>query len=561
MDLKESRLTKKVVWYVFIKSLKISNYRSLKDDNYSVDFAIPNGEPGSGLTIIVGPNNVGKSNLFHAMDFLFNKTGTENIKHKQRLADDTCVEVQLQDSDLEGSIDEYVQDNKKATFKSLVYESNGKKAFSIRRVADTKPQYIEIWHEKDSKYKNVAGIDGPIEAWLTFLPLWANTSTEEVAMYSAKSVINKLLGKIIEEIQTDQDYLDLHEQFEKIFGGTDKSVLGRKTTSISDEVSALIQDQFADVGIKFQAEPPKIDQYIKQIKTMVHDGEETEITDKGNGLQRAIMIALIQVYSKSLDKGKSRKPFFLFVDEPELYLNPQSQKILLKSLRKIAANEQVFLVTHSPYFIDWKDYANGAEVGRAKKNSDSTTIHTLNHTTDYSALIAREVDDWQRPFILDIAAKELLFADKVLFLEGQDDIGLIKKWLTEESSEIKFDLFGYGVGGFGNYTAYLNLAKDLGLSKVAAIYDYGTAETAKMGSDTAIDSRYKLVQLAATDIRDKFRSCYGCVKCNTGKYKECTSKTQYKTGCFDESGKSKKKSNEYADFCTKFDEIIAFMES
>ncbi len=545
---------------MFIKSIKVSNYRSLKQDDYLVEFAIPNGKPGSGLTVIVGPNNVGKSNLFHAMDFVFNKTGTENIKHKQRIDESTVVQLELHDEDIESSIDEYVQENKKASFKSLVYDKDGKKSFSIQRMADTKPQYIDIWHEKESKFKNVSGIDGPIEAWLTFLPLWANTSTEEVANYSAKSIINKLLGKIVEEIQSDKDYISLHEQFEKIFGGDEKSVLGNKTSTISDEVSALIHEQFADVGIKFQADPPKIDQYIKQIRTLVHDGDETEITEKGNGLQRAIMIALIQVYAKSLNKGKAKKPFFLFIDEPELYLNPQSQKILLRSLRKIAANEQVFIVTHSPYFIDWSDYINGAKIGRAKKHNESTVVYCLDQSTDYSSLISGDVKDWQRPFILDVTAKELLFADKVLFLEGQEDVGLIRKWLIDISKEVKFDLFGYGVGGFGNYSAYLRLAKDLGLTKVAAIYDNGTPETAKMAEDAKIQKDYKLCQLKANDIRDKYRSCATCAECVAGKYKDCVKKSQYKTGCFDENGTIKSSSDEYKDFCKLFEDIVTFMD-
>ncbi len=547
---------------MFVKSIRISNYRSFKEDDCTVELAVPNGKPGSGLTVIVGPNNVGKSNLFHAMDFLFNKTGADNVKHKQRQTDDTVVQVDIVGPGIKDSIEEYVvPEIKKAPFKALVLEQNNQERFSIQRTMDTKPQYLELWHEKESKYKNVSGIDGPIEAWLTFLPLWANTSTEEIATYSAKSIINKLLGKIIEEIQDHEDYLVLHEQFEKIFGNDERSVLKNKTSMISNEVSELISDQFAEVGIRFQADPPKIDQYIKQIKTLVQDGEETEITEKGNGLQRAIMIALIQVYAKTLNKGKIKKPFFLFIDEPELYLNPQSQKVLLRSIRKIAANEQVFIVTHSPYFVDWSDYNNGARIGRAKKENGSTNIHWLNPTTNYSALVSADVIEWQRPYILDTTAKELLFADKVLFLEGQEDIGLIRKWLFETTTNIKFDLYGYGVGGFGNYSAYLSLAHDLGLERVAAIYDNGTAETEKMKEDARISSRYMLCQLKANDIRDKYRSCNACVKCTCGKYRDCPNRSQNKCGCFDEGGAAKSNSTEYVDFCTQFANIITYMES
>lgn len=167
----------------------------------------------------------------------------------------------------------------------------------------------------------------------------------------------------------------------------------------------------------------------------------------------------------------------------------------------------------------------------------------------------------RRPFILDVAAKELLFAEKVLFLEGQEDVGLVRKWCIEQNKEVKFDLFGYGVGGFGNYSAYLKLAKDIGLVKVAAIYDFGASETNKMKTDAAIEPAYKLCQLKANDIRDKYRSCGSCVKCSANKQRDCTSRSQYKSGCFDENGLTKPSSSEYKDFCKTFEDVVAYMDS
>lgn len=546
---------------MYIKKATISNYRSIKRDSLEIEFAIPNGQPGSGITTIVGSNNVGKSNVYHALDLVFNKAGSGNVKNKQRADDDSEVVVELIDADFETSIDEYVQENKRESFKSLIFEDESLKKFRIHRKIVDSVGAIEIWDQTRMTFKNVAGIDAPIQKWLHFLPLWANTTTEEVADYSAKSIIGELLAKIVEEIQDDDTYKTLHEQFEKIFGGTDSSMLTQKTASISDEVSALIKEQFAEVGIKFKAEPPKIEQYVSRIKTLVDDGDETEISEKGSGLQRAIMIALIQVYSKMLNTGASKKPFFLFIDEPELYLNPQAQKILLDALRQISANEQVFLVTHSPYFIDWDDYANGAKIGKARRTELGTEICWLDSPASYSNLLTNHVSTWQQPQLLDVASKEILFSEKLLFLEGQEDVGLIRKWLKENNKTINFDIFGYGVGGFGKFAAFLKLASDLGLRKVAVVYDNGTAEKVRMGQDIHINSTYKLLQLAANDIRDKFKSCGSCVKCAASKYNQCTSRTQAKVGCFDESGNIKDGTVEYSDFCAKFDEISEYLNT
>lgn len=312
------------------------------------------------------------------------------------------------------------------------------------------------------------------------------------------------------------------------------------------------------MGIKFKAEPPKIDQYVKQIKTLVDDGDETEISEKGSGLQRAIMIALIQVYAKSLNTGAGEKPFFLLIDEPELYLNPQAQKVLLNALRQISANEQVFIVTHSPYFVDWEDYSAGAKVGKAKKVEGGTNIFWMNSPSKYGNLLDNYVQGWQQPYLLDTVAKEVLFSDKLLFLEGQEDVGLVKKWAGENSKALNFDIFGYGVGGFGKFAAFLNLANDLGLEKVAVVYDNGTAEIEKMDEDKEINGSYKFTQLEAGDIRDKFTACGVCDKCTELKFKQCTSRAQKKVGCFDEDGNAKTSSSEYNDFCTKIEGILNY---
>lgn len=544
---------------MYIKKATISNYRSIKEDNLEMEFAVPNGQPGSGMTIIVGANNVGKSNVYHALDLVFNKVGAGNVKNKQRVDDDSEVIVELVDVDFETSIDEYVQENKREAFKSLIFEEDGLKKIRIHRKTIDSVGGIEIWNQSMSAFKNVAGIDAPVQKWLHFLPLWANTTTEEVADYSAKSIIGELLAKIVEEIQGDDTYKTLREQFENIFGGADDSMLTQKTATISDDVSALIKEQFEEVGIKFKADPPKIEQYVSRIKTLVDDGDETEISEKGNGLQRAIMIALIQVYAKMLNTGASKKPFFLFIDEPELYLNPQAQKILLKALRQISANEQVFLVTHSPYFIDWGDYENGAKIGKAKRTVSGTEICWLDNTSSYSDLLSSHVSAWQQPQLLDVVSKEILFSDKLLFLEGQEDVGLVRKWAKDNGSEINFDIFGYGVGGFGKFAAFLKLANDLGLKKVAVVYDNGVAETAKMAQDAHINDSYTLVQLTANDIRDKFTSCGSCGECTKHRFNRCVSRTQIKSGCFDESGNSKHGTVEYDDFCVKFVEVSEYL--
>ena len=70
---------------IFIKTLKISNYKGFKacekedlSDAFSVEFCTPNGIMGSGLTILLGDNNCGKTTILDAVNLATIDTPTVN---------------------------------------------------------------------------------------------------------------------------------------------------------------------------------------------------------------------------------------------------------------------------------------------------------------------------------------------------------------------------------------------------------------------------------------------------------------------------------------------------
>jgi len=107
--------------------------------------------------------------------------------------------------------------------------------------------------------------------------------------------------------------------------------------------------------------------------------------------------------------------------------------------------------------------------------------------------------DWQKPNLLDAVAKEIFFADEVVFFEGQEDVGLLRKFAIEHNRE-PLEVFGYGVGGSGNIKHFLKMAEELGI-RACAIYDGDkTAEKAEAEQLFPVS----LIELLPTaDIRDK----------------------------------------------------------
>lgn len=211
----------------------------------------------------------------------------------------------------------------------------------------------------------------------------------------------------------------------------------------------------------------------------------------GDGIITIIRI-LVQLFVNNLDP--------LIIDEPELSLHPTAQKKLLNILAEYSQKRQIIISTHSPYMINWEFLNNGAVINRLVKIEDNfTEIFSITNINDYSGLIKSE--NWKMPFMMDVVAKEFFFMeDNILFLEGQEDVGLLKS-TGLLGNQINF--FGYGVRGKDNFRFALKLAKNLGYRYVACILDAGPQETILKRDLQKDFPYYEIIQWNKDDIRDK----------------------------------------------------------
>ena len=111
-------------------------------------------------------------------------------------------------------------------------------------------------------------------------------------------------------------------------------------------------DQYGPSKVKFVFALPEIDSFIKQGQVLAVDdnGIETDITEKGTGMQRALALALIQVLAGT-GHSSEELPSFYFLDEPETFLHPIAQDNLLQAIDRMAGGNQFFITTHSPYLL------------------------------------------------------------------------------------------------------------------------------------------------------------------------------------------------------------------
>ncbi len=363
---------------MFIKELIISNFKSFNGNVNPITFNIPNGNIGSGLNIFVGENNTGKSTAFEAIDFLRNgtKKNIDNIKNKNN-SDHAEVTLTFT-GNVHETIDSFAQDNKKAIFKKYPYQDdNGNFLFKISR-STNEIKNVLLWDNTVQKCKNESGIDAPIKKMFETNFVWADTNPNDEAAFGSTTICGNLLKEIVNGFVETEDYGAFKTKFNQIFNDDD-SGLRKELLQIEQRVQAIFSDQFGDATIKFHLDELKIESFFKNTTIRVNDGINTSMDEKGNGMQRAVVLALLQVYAEELtkhpDDDNLKKPFYLFIDEPEICLHPKGQEKLLKALLEISKTRQVFLTTHSPYFLTSNHLKNiGLHI--FTKNGDSSHVES-----------------------------------------------------------------------------------------------------------------------------------------------------------------------------------------
>lgn len=340
---------------MFIKRIKITNFKGFAGESDWLEFSTPNGQPGSGLNILVGENNTGKSTAFEAVDFLRNgsKKLPSDLKNKQASAeDDALVEIEFE-GEIESAINGFSQPNKVAVFNRYIYEDEGCNLIRFSRsLSDIKA--IKLWSTEKSEYENQAGIDGPVKKLFEMNFVWADTNPEDQASFGASTVCGSLLKGIAQEFTTTDDYQEFATHFHNTFNA-ENSILREKLRDVEERTQKVFRQQFGDANIKFRFNELDVDSFFKKTDIDVDDGTNTPFQEKGSGMQRSIALALLQVYAEELTKHPEnealKKPFFLFIDEPELCLHPLGQNNLLEALLELSKTKQIFLATHSPYFL------------------------------------------------------------------------------------------------------------------------------------------------------------------------------------------------------------------
>lgn len=397
-----------------INKIKIQNFRSIKDAEFIV----------SDFNIFVGQNNCGKTNFFEAIEFFFNGVGKSiditNIKYQRNQELEIIVEIEFSGA-LDGA-EKMINDKNKATILKSLNDSD---IVTIRR-SSIEPKK-RLMYIQGVEVKPGTGFDSALNDFLPKLE-YVNTKQyyDSVAKYSKTTPMGIMLSGVLTTIlEGNNQYKTFQEKFQELFENEDSQIKA-EFDRVGNHVKTYLGKQFPDcTKVKFEVSIPIFDDFLKNFDTTIDDGIETLAEEKGDGMQRALMLAIIQAYSdfrkQSEDVGKS---FLFFIDEAELHLHPTAQRNLKNVLQSLAlSTDQVFINTHSSVFVA-DEYANQT-IFKVEKTECTTIID--------------KVTEFEKPYVvfelLGGSPSDLLLPRNFLIVEGQSEFELLSRVVKRFYSE------------------------------------------------------------------------------------------------------------------------------
>jgi putative ATP-dependent endonuclease of OLD family len=294
--------------------------------------------------------------------------------------------------------------------------------------------------------------------------------TAEITSNKKGSTLNALIGSLMSNASAaaKQAWIQKNKNIIDDLTTTMRSAIDTSTRLQSDRVNdrlgKLIPSACVEFGIKI---PDWIPNPSPEISTKVSiDGSQRDISKQGNGVQRAVMIAMFEslipdkkfvegTYTpeEGLGDDEANAKFneilgklpaiIVCIEEPEIYQHPVRARAFGRILYDLStqANAQVLIATHSPYFVQPKQFAS-------IRRFSLTDGYSTSQNTTISEIAAQSSipDDRIKKIVemhLPTTFSEGFFSDKVALVEGVTDKAVLEA--IAEKLGAPFDTIGISI--------------------------------------------------------------------------------------------------------------------
>lgn len=417
----------------------------------------------SDLTVLIGPNNEGKSNILNALVCAM----TIVQRHSGRLEDffdddtrgydwdrDFPISLQSRKSGLETEfrLEFQLETDEVTEFKNeigsningvLVIDISIGKGDPTFHVVKKGPGAVTL----ERKSKNIAKFIGN-KIRINYIPA---VRTEEASEDVVRAMVSRALRKI-EKLDQYKEALDKIAELQE-------PILRELSSTVASTMRSFLP-QVSDVQINInQATRSRA---IRAPEIIVNDGTPTHIERKGDGIKSLAAISLLHEVNEDASVAS-----VLAIEEPEAHLHPEAIHRLRDVIKEISTRRQVVITTHCPLLVARDDIKSNIIV----KSSVAKPAKKISEIRD--AIGVRASDNLQS-------------ATFILLVEGEDDKISLDSILPRLSNIISgaiknsFIIIDY-VGGAGNlpYKASLIRSQLLNIHVLADNDDAGRESVQK----------------------------------------------------------------------------------
>lgn len=408
--------------------------------------------PISRSTVLVGPNNEGKSNILKALvaamrvltiwkeGFLSDSASSYSMLKRNGIYDwelDYPIALQEEKPNGETTFDvEFKLTGEDTDDFWTEVRSRLNDTLPIRITIDSKKCAIKVMKKGpggpalSQKSKQIAGFVSKRIA-CDYIPA---IRTAE----SAQRIVDELVERELQVVESNPAFQDAMTKIAEI----QKPVLEKLGTSIH---ATLVQFLPSVKSVVFDVETAK--RYRAMRRTcdiVVDDGTPTTLQYKGDGVQSLAALGIMRHASDSGAKGKS---VVIALEEPESHLHPKAIHQLRDVVHELAAKHQVVVTTHCPLFVNRVRIASNIIVNN-KKARPAKSIE--------------EVRD-----VLGVRASDnLRHAEIVVVVEGEDDVRSLSALLRHHDARLR-QMLDNGTMAFDSLGGGSNLSYKLGLIRDA----------------------------------------------------------------------------------------------
>jgi len=573
-----------------IKNVFVRNFRSIREASLDCDR----------LTVILGRNGAGKSSFLYAIDTFYDVAAqiTEEDFFDRDM--DSVIEIRVTYGDLRSEEKEefkpYIHDDKLIVTKRIKSEegriaqryfaaalqipefaeirsisgkrervnawnelvekgtlvSLGGKVKSAddveRLMAEYEQKYSELMKpiEKEEQFfgpKNIGG--GKLDKFTKYVLIPAvREALDEVG--GKKGAIYQLLDMIVlRKVNARDDIQKFKAEFEekvkKLYSSENLKELPELGDSISQTLEKFAPGSKLNLGWG-EVKLPEIS-FPAARATLIEDKFEGDISRKGHGLQRSLILTLLQHLAtitpeeesteeptEESEAAKEARPertmlcpdLILAVEEPELYLHPSRCRYLAEVLLQLAEEagqenkNQIMYASHSPYFVDLYRF-DQVRMVRKVSSSDSEILQSVvtrfsleQAAAEMAKVCSADASCFTRDSfraramsVMSTIVNEGFFADVVVVVEGPSEVGVL--WKLQEIMKKDWPKLGIAVvpaGGKNNIDRPIVIFRGFSIP-IYFIFDADSYLVGKEQKETDTKNRnHRYLRLAGAPISD-----------------------------------------------------------